>query len=328
MRVLMARSWLLLMFTALMAVTPARAYAFGKSALGVSDAAEGLGAWRVDAQMAAVAWENGFPTEKVPLGPQQWLKQGPKGLNPYQVNYWNPVRFTDPDGRNPLCAAGPMGCVVGAGVGAATGVGIYVLTTPSNERTAGGYALAAGLGMVGGGTMARGIKGAWDVGRAMMGFGAAANLGDAALAMGAAAAFVSGEGAAVNALRSAPRAGFTRFYRGTNVPTVTQVAPSARGKGGQAPAPFVPTEAEARAAAQNPQVQARSDVVSMTTDLATAARAGQYVIPYDVPNAMAAELPRPNPAQAEAAIGGSIPDAWRAGPAVPSGLVLESEGSR
>ncbi len=96
----MARSWLLLMFTALMAVTPARAYAFGKSALGVSDAAEGLGAWRVDAQMAAVAWENGFPTEKVPLGPQQWLKQGPKGLNPYQVNYWNPVRFVDPDGRS------------------------------------------------------------------------------------------------------------------------------------------------------------------------------------------------------------------------------------
>jgi len=102
----MARSWLLLMFTALMAVTPARAYAFGKSALGVSDAAEGLGAWRVDAQMAAVAWENGFPTEKVPLGPQQWLKQGPKGLNPYQVNYWNPVRFVDPDGR----CADPEAC--------------------------------------------------------------------------------------------------------------------------------------------------------------------------------------------------------------------------
>lgn len=271
-----------------------------------------------------------FSTEDVVVGGQCLQPSEATKEKLVRVGEWTSSigKFTDPDGRNPLCAAGPMGCVVGAGVGAATGVGIYVLTTPSNERTAGGYALAAGLGMVGGGTMARGIKGAWDVGRAMMGFGAAANLGDAALAMGAAAAFVSGEGAAVNALRSAPRAGFTRFYRGTNVPTVTQVAPSARGKGGQAPAPFVPTEAEARAAAQNPQVQARSDVVSMTTDLATAARAGQYVIPYDVPNAMAAELPRPNPAQAEAAIGGSIPDAWRAGPAVPSGLVLESEGSR
>ncbi len=210
-----------------------------------------------------------FSTEDVVVGGQCLQPSEATKEKLVRVGEWTSSigKFIDPDGRNPLCAAGPMGCVVGAGVGAATGVGIYVLTTPSNERTAGGYALAAGLGMVGGGTMARGIKGAWDVGRAMMGFGAAANLGDAALAMGAAAAFVSGEGAAVNALRSAPRAGFTRFYRGTNVPTVTQVAPSARGKGGQAPAPFVPTEAEARAAAQNPQVQARSDVVSMTTDL-------------------------------------------------------------
>ncbi len=95
----MARSWLLLMFTALMAVTPARAYAFGKSALGFSDAAETLGAWRVDAQLVERVGENVFPTGERSLGPQQWLKQGPIGLNPYQYGGWSPVRNVDPDGR-------------------------------------------------------------------------------------------------------------------------------------------------------------------------------------------------------------------------------------
>lgn len=57
------------------------------------DAESGLsyfGARYLDHQTVGARWISPDP---------EWLKQGPIGLNPYQMTYWNPVKFTDPDGR-------------------------------------------------------------------------------------------------------------------------------------------------------------------------------------------------------------------------------------
>lgn len=47
------------------------------------------------------------------------LEQGPIGLSAFNYSNWNPIAFTDPDGRVPLLATGAIGAVIGVGFYAA-----------------------------------------------------------------------------------------------------------------------------------------------------------------------------------------------------------------